>query len=161
LYKIVDEVLKLLPVNEFLGLNWCNVPDLTPVNKLYETFQVTCLQALLNTQLPMRELEDSISLWNEWVERENFFPNIDSGEWLKKNDSPDSDNAPSKSLIVIDPGRAHRLEELEQDPRYTWNHVFLAGGWSPRGGGPHGSGVVIPKNWRGQSDGGGSGGYQV
>jgi hypothetical protein len=98
---------------------------------------------LLSPQL-LGSLKD---LWKNWVKKENFFPGFP--------EPPQKDD--KGQLIAIDPGKADRLEALEQEPRYTWNHVFWAGGWNTKANGTGHNGILLPKNWRGQSEGGGFG----
>jgi hypothetical protein len=143
--RVVIEVLELLPESDFKDARWSGYNnEVTTVDGLYSEFEGAGFDKLKGTELNSAPLTCSDDLWEQWMLSEHFFPGFDKG-------------LPNKSL-AIDPGKAQRLEELEQEPRYTWNHVFMASGWATRPHGAQGSGVVIPKNWRGQNDGGGPGG---
>jgi hypothetical protein len=149
--KIIKAIFELLPAIKLVRSDWSNDPTGESLAELYQKFEETDgykdtgFRKLINKREPLKPVPEKTNLWKNWVKKEKFFPGID--------DAP-----PVKDITVIDPGKAQRLEELEQEPRYTWNHVFMASGWATRPHGPGGTGVVIPKNWRGQNDGGGAGG---
>lgn len=120
---------------------------------LYDEFDKNGISAAISKvqeNPPRLELPSSLEdVWKNWVKRENFFPGF--------GETPKDENG---NFIPIEAGRAERLEALEQEPRYTWNHVFWAGGWNTRANGTSGgNGILSPRNWRGQSDGGGAGTY--
>ena len=144
-YRVVIEILKLLPLNDFVASRWSGQDnEVTTVDELYSEFDGTRFDELIKTtKLNSAPLTCPDDLWEQWVKKEQFFPGFPDG-------------LPNRST-TIDPGKAQRLEELEQEPRYTWNHVFLAGGWATKLPGAGGVGIVIPKNWQGTNQGGGGG----
>ena len=150
--KIVDEVLDLLPdLRLNASFRWSGRSDRETMADLYGNFKtnITALMGQNNAPSLKPLLDDELAyLWQNWVKQENFFPGM-------------TDVPPGKNITAIDSGKADRLEQLEQEPRYTWNHVFLAGGWATKLPGASGSGVVFPKNWQGvnQASGGGGSGY--
>lgn len=162
--KIIQVIFELLETNELFRKDWSSNPEGDSLDEIYDKFEErgkyqgleTGFNRVINRSYPPKSLKSpGRNLWPSWVKNENFFPGI-------KDAPPQKEEAePQDKLIPIDPGKAQRLEELEQDPRYTWNHVFLAGGWATKLPGTAGAGVVIPKNWRGVNQAGGAsgGGY--
>jgi hypothetical protein len=154
-YRVVNEVLNLLPIDDFAKSRWSGLEDPEKVDTLYKQFEETGVEELINsTVLRPAKLKCSTDLWENWVKQENFFPGIGKPPQETEPGSPDK-----LIPVPIDPGKAQRLEELEQEPRYTWNHIFLAGGWNTKGNGTSGTGVVTPKNWQVGNAAGGSGTY--
>jgi hypothetical protein len=145
---IIREVLKLLPkADEAVWARWSEkLPD---GFKVYDDFEKGLARLVQDAGMaPKLEMNRQGELWQSWIYKEKFFPGL---EWAKQ--------PPPKNDAVTDPGRAHRIEELEQDPRYTWNHVFLAGGWATKLPGASGAnGILFPRNWRGGNEAGGAGG---
>jgi hypothetical protein len=64
------------------------------------------------------------NLWGSWVEKEKFFPGFAREQQPPRN-------------IEKDSGTAERLENLEQEPRYTWKLPGTAG-----------NGKLVPINGR-------------
>ncbi|MBI1879302.1 MAG: hypothetical protein HYR94_13980, partial [Chloroflexi bacterium] len=135
--EVVEEVLRLLPQLKLdASFRWSGRSNWESIADLYGNFEANITQLLEQIKVPPinpMPAEAMENLWRNWIKKENFFPGF-----------PD-DNQPPRHL-EIDSGKADRLEVLEQEPHYTWNHVFLAAGWATRYWGTGGGGVVYPKN---------------
>jgi hypothetical protein len=156
--RIIRVIFELLQTDALFCKDWSNNPDGVALNELYEKFEETGdyrntgVSNIGGATPAPKALEKPYNLWNSWVKKEKFFPGIDQPPQKTEDEKPEK-------LIAIDPGKAQRLEELEQEPRYTWNHVFMASGWATR---PHGAGgsngILFPRNWQDSNGAGGAGG---
>lgn len=151
--KIIDAIFEILPTDQIFKQDWSNNPESGSLVELYEKFEETGTYAGKSTGIskiisspdtPPPPSPKNPDLWKEWVKNGKFFPGIN--------------RPPTKDEALIESGRAHTLEQLEHDPRYTWNHVFLAGGWNTKGPGTSSQGILLPKNWPGATPTSGAGG---
>jgi hypothetical protein len=145
-YKIIDAIFKLLPTKDLSKSSWSTDPNNGLRPELYQKFEETGINNVINNPNLPNPPKIQCNSWKAWIKNEKFFPGID--------DAP-----PTKDKTPIDPGKADRLEHLEQEPRHTWNHVFLASGWATKlPGASGGNGILYPKNWQSANQAGGGGG---
>ncbi len=87
---------------------------------MYDGFDNRLSTLTANITIPALPDENLTDLWQAWVDAEQFFPGI-----------PPNNQAPPPPT-EIEPGKVNKLEHLEDEPRYTWIHVFHAGGWATK-----------------------------
>ena len=126
--EILDTCLPKMKLN--LMCRWSGKVDDDQIKNL--SFTDETLNTLIQDVTPAEvswpaatDLADPMAFWRAWVDREGFFPG------LKSNDK---DISPPPLPPVIEPGKADKLEQLEQEPMYTWIHIFHANGWTTKVG---------------------------
>lgn len=126
--EVVSEVLKLLPDPRSEGWSrWSggSQRDAEDVEKLYTIFKERLPRLVAGVNVPdtlARDPSDEelARLWQTWLEQEQFFPGFPPAL------------QPPPSPTEIEPGKASKLEYLEQEPRYTWIHILHANGWATK-----------------------------